>query len=82
MSKTATVRLASLENHFHSMKGQSILRMECLCLIASGSDNARATLGWEETEELAALTIRSIESLLEDQTSEVQAAFKAAGVTF
>ena len=57
-------------------------RMDCLCLIGSGRDNAGATLGWEETEEFAALAIRSIQCLLTDETSEVQAAFKAAGVTF
>ena len=79
---SATARLTSLEDHFRSMEGQTNLRMDCLCLIASGNDNAGATLGWEETEEFAALAIRSIESLLTDETSEVRAAFKAAGVTF
>ena len=81
-STSAIARLASLEDHFRSMEDQATLRMDCLCLIASGNDNAGATLGWEETEEFAALAIRSIQCLLADETSEIQAAFKAAGVTF
>jgi len=78
---SAISRLAILEDHFRSMES-SDARMDCLCLIGSGRDNAGATLGWEETEEFAALAIRSIQCLLTDETSEVQAAFKAAGVTF
>jgi hypothetical protein len=81
-STSAIARLASLEDHFRSMEDQATLRMDCLCLIASGNDNAGATLGWEETEEFAALAIRSIQGLLGEMPSEIQAAFKSAGVTF
>jgi hypothetical protein len=78
---TNTARLANLEDHFRAMDS-SDTRMDCLCIIASGYDNAGATLGWEETEDFAAFAIRSIESRLTDEASEIQAAFKAAGVKF
>lgn len=81
MSTTARRQLTNLENHFRSMES-SDTRMDCLCLIAAGVDNANNTLGWEETEENAALAIRSIECALETQSEAVQLAFKALGITF
>lgn len=79
---SALIRLRNLEEHFRAMD-DSQFRMDCLCLIASGGDNAGDTIGWDETEEFAELAIRSIESLLCDEESqEIKSAFKAAGVKF
>ena len=81
MTTTARRQLTNLEDHFRSME-YSDTRMDCLCLIAAGVDNANDTLGWEETEENAALAIRSIECSLESQSEAVQSAFKALGISF
>jgi hypothetical protein len=80
MSTTARQRLTEITDHFVSMEN-SDLRMDCLVLIASGVDNANDTLGWSETEEHAALAIRSIECLLETESEVVQSAFKSLGIS-
>lgn len=81
MTTTARQLLSEITEHFVSME-KSDIRMDCRVLIASGVDNANDTLGWGETEEHAALAIRSIECLLETESEAVQSAFKALGITF
>jgi hypothetical protein len=81
MSNTARRQLTNLQDHFRLMEA-SDTRMDCLCLIAAGVDNANDTLGWEETEDNAALVIRSIECSLESQSESVRAEFKALGISF
>lgn len=81
MTDTARRQLSNLEDHFVSMESSDI-RMDCRILIAAGVGNANDTLGWGETEEHAALAIRSIECLLETESEAVQAEFKALGLSF
>jgi hypothetical protein len=59
----------------------SSLRMDCLCLIASGEDNTLETLGHDAsyTEEGARFTLRSIEDIITDASPEVQAVFRSQG---
>jgi hypothetical protein len=81
MSNTARRQLTNLQDHFRSME-YSDIQMDCILLIAAGVDNANETLGWEETEENAALAIRSIECSLETQSKAVQSAFKDLGISY
>jgi hypothetical protein len=78
----AYTKLQNLTDHFRAIEDDSELRMDCLLVLASADDNAGATLGWEETEAFFDFSLRSVSDILSDESPEVQAAFKAVGVTF
>jgi hypothetical protein len=84
----ATKQLQDLIDHCRNLDDStrelSDLRMDCLCFIASGEDNTIATLGNDacDTEEGAAFTLLSMQSLVEDQSDAVKAVFQSQGFKY
>jgi hypothetical protein len=86
--KSATQQLQDLIDYCRdlddSTRESSDLRMDCLCFIAGGEDNTIATLGYDacDTEEGAAFTLLSMQSLVEDQSDAVKAVFQSQGFKY
>ena len=78
--------ICKLEEHFMDLRRIDALpddlSMNCLCLVASGMQNARETLGWDESQEWNELAIRSVECLLSDESDEVISEFRKVGITY
>jgi hypothetical protein len=86
--KTSTQQLQELLDYCRELDDStaenSAIRMDCLCLIASGEDNTIATLGYDacDTEEGANFTLRSMQSIMETQSPEVIAIFASQGLNY
>ena len=76
----------ALEQYFADLRRSEDLpdsiSMDCLCLVASGMQNASMTLGWgDESEAFHSLAIRSIECLLSEESAAVKAEFLKLGLS-
>lgn len=76
----------AIEGYFRDLRRNDdlpdSLSMNCLCLVASGMQNASMTLGWEdESEAFHSLAIRSIESLLSEESEDVRTEFRKIGIS-